>query len=74
MNKAKDVTINSGSREEVRTVSSKLGLAPETELEFVEKVARVKGTGYKNCIYRIVGTDDAVVIRENDGPRDNMSC
>ena len=72
--KANELIINSGCREEVRTASSELGLAHETELEFIEKVARVKGTGYKNCIYRIVRTDDAVVIRENDGPLDNMSC
>lgn len=36
-----------------------------TEVEHVKTVSRQRGTGYENDIYRIVGTDDAVVIGRN---------
>ena len=55
-----------------RTVSSETGLAPETEVEYICRQSRWTGTGYTNDIYRICGTDDALVIRHNDGPMDNI--
>lgn len=55
-----------------RTVASETGLAPETEVEYVCRQSRWTGTGYSNSIYRIVGTDDALVIRHNDGSVDNI--
>ena len=55
-----------------RTVMSETGLTPETEVEYVCRQSRQTGTGYANDIYRIYGTDDALVIRHNDGPVDNI--
>jgi hypothetical protein len=55
-----------------RTVSSETGLAPETEVQYICYQSRWTGTGYGNSIYRICGTDNALVIRHNDGPRDNL--
>jgi hypothetical protein len=56
-----------------RTVASETGLAPETEVEYIGRQSRWTGTGYYNSIYRICGTDDALVIRHNDGPMSNVS-
>lgn len=55
-----------------RTVASETGLAPETEVEYVCRQSRWAGTGYTNSIYRICGTDDALVVHHNDGPVDNI--
>ena len=55
-----------------RTVSSETGLAPETEIEYICYLYRQTGTGYGNTLYRICGTDDALIIRHNSGPRDNI--
>lgn len=55
-----------------RTVVSETGLAPETEVEYICRQSRWDGTGYTNSIYRICGTDDALVFRHNDGPVDNI--
>lgn len=55
-----------------RTVSSETGLAPETKVEYVCRQSRWTGTGYVNSIYRICETDDALVIRHNSGPVDNI--
>ena len=38
---------------------------PNTELEFCQSVSRQAGTGYADDIYRIVGTDDAVIVECN---------
>lgn len=57
---------------EGRTVMSETGLPPETEVQFVDKQSRWTGTGYSNSLYRIVGTDDLLIIRHNDGPVDNI--
>ena len=55
-----------------RTVASETGLAPETEVEYICRQSRWTGTGYTSDIYRICGTDDALIIRHNDGPVDNI--
>lgn len=55
-----------------RTVSSETGLAPETEIEYICYLYRQGGTGYGNTLYRICGTNDALIIRHNSGPRDNI--
>ena len=57
---------------EGRTISSETGLAPETEVEYISSQSRWTGTGYYNSVYRVCGTDDALIIRHNDGPRDNV--
>lgn len=54
-----------------RTVASETELAPETEVEYICRQSRWTGTGYTNDIYRICGTDDALVIQHNDGAVDN---
>lgn len=58
--------------EDGRTVASETGLAPETQVEFVCRQSRWTGTGYANSVYRICGTDDALIIRHGDGPVDNI--
>ena len=55
-----------------RTVASETGLAPETEVEYICRQSRWTGTGYANSVYRICGTDDALIIRHCDGPVDNI--
>lgn len=57
---------------EGRTVTSETGLIPETEVEYICRQPRLAGTRYTNDIYRICGTDDALVIRHNDGPVENI--
>ncbi len=42
-------------------------LSPETEVVYAESQSRQTGTGYRNDIYRICGSDDAIIIRHNDG-------
>ena len=37
------------------------------EMEFVQKQTRWVGTGYKNSIYRLMGTDDAIIIVHGAG-------
>ena len=39
----------------------------------MESQSRWTGTGYYNSIYRVIGTGDAIVIRHNAGPVDNIS-
>ncbi|MDR0398011.1 MAG: hypothetical protein LBH36_02405 [Candidatus Nomurabacteria bacterium] len=48
-----------------RSVGSELELPRDTELEFVERQSRQPGTAYSRNVYRIVGTDDAVVVRHD---------
>lgn len=48
-----------------RTVMSETGLPADTQVQFVESKQRQFG-GY-NSLYRIVGTDDLLTIRHNDG-------
>lgn len=55
-----------------RTIASETGLAPETEVQYICYQSRQTGTGYGNSVYRICNTDDALVIRHNSGPRDNL--
>lgn len=55
-----------------RTVMSETGLAPETEVKFIGSQSRWKGTGYRNSLYRIDGTDDLLIILHNSGPVDNI--
>lgn len=56
-----------------RTVASETGLAPETEVEYVCHRSHWTDTGcIDSSIYRICRTDDALVIRHNDGPVDNI--
>ena len=72
-----EIKLENGRYAEGRTIASETGLAPETKVEYFCRQSRSTGTGYKNSIYRICGTDDALVIRHNDGPvydifRDNV--
>ncbi len=48
---------------EYYTVSYCTGLSEDTEVEYYRKVSRWAGTGYYDDVYRICGTDDAVVVR-----------
>jgi hypothetical protein len=57
---------------EGRTVATETGLPPDSLVELVETVSRQTGTGYRNSIYHVKGTYDAIIIRHNDGPADNI--
>lgn len=57
---------------EGRTIMSETGLPADTLVQYVERQSRWTGTGYSNSLYRIVGTDDLLTIRHNDGPVDNI--
>lgn len=48
-----------------QSIWEQTGLPQETLVEFVKSVSRRRGTGYRNLIYRVIGTDDAVIIEEN---------
>ena len=73
-----EIKLENGRYAKGRTIASETGLAPETKVEYFCRQSRWTGTGYANSIYRICGTDDALVIRHNDGPaaydisRDNV--
>ena len=56
----------------VRTVASELKIPEDAELIFIDTQSRWTGTGYTNYLYQIVGTDDLVIVRTNDGPVDNL--
>lgn len=46
-------------------------ISKETEVEYYTSISRMTGTGYKDLIYRIVGTDDAIKLSlnaSNNGP------
>lgn len=70
-----ELTLNNGCAKyaEGRTVMSETGLPADTQVEYVGRQSRWTGTGYSNYLYRIVGTDDLLTIRHNDGPVDNLS-
>lgn len=71
----KELTLNNGCAKyaEGRTVMSETGLPADTQVECIGRQSRWTGTGYSNSLYRIVGTDDLLTIRHNDGPVDNIS-
>lgn len=72
--KLSEITLNNGTDTNcTRTMMSATGLSADTELEFIEQVARCTGTGYRNSIYRVVGSDDAIIIKHNNGAPDNLS-
>lgn len=68
------ITLENGSAAYAagRTVMSETGLPGDTKVEYVGHRSRWTGTGYRNSLYRIVGTDDLLVIRHNDGPVNNL--
>lgn len=68
------MVINNGinPEDQGRTVMDATGLPADTLVEYVERQTRWRGTGYNNSLYRIVGTDDLLTIRHNDGPIDNV--
>ena len=70
----KDIKLVNGtaSYAEGRTLMSETGLPADTEVELIETVSRQTGTVYRNSIYKIVGKQDAIIIRHNDGPVDNI--
>lgn len=55
-----------------RTVMSETGLPAGTEVLFVEDRSRSRGTGYKDSIFRILGTEDALILHHCAGPVDNL--
>jgi hypothetical protein len=69
-----DINLENGSAAYAagRTVMSETRLPADTKVEYVGHRSRWTGTGYRNSLYRIVGTDDLLVIRHNDGPVDNL--
>jgi len=70
-----DITLCNGNANysQKRTVMSETGLPADTLVEYVGKQSRSRGSDYRNSLYRIVGTDDLLTIRHNDGPKDNIS-
>ena len=42
-----------------------LNLDPNTEVEVYGSRARQKGTGYRDLLFRIIGTDDCLVLHKN---------
>ncbi len=70
----KDITLENGNATNcTRTMMSETGFPANTQVEFIETQSRWTGTGYKNSIYRVVGTDDAIIILHNNGTVDNLS-
>ena len=70
--KVEDIKLENGNATTNRTVMSETDLKAGTLVEHIETVSRMTGTAYKNSIYRVLGTDDALIIRHNDGPTDNI--
>ena len=56
-----------------RTIMSETGLPEGTMVEYIGNQSRWTGTGYSNSLYRIVGTDDLLTIRHNDGSVNNIA-
>lgn len=56
-----------------RTIMSETGLPADTLVEYVGSQSREKGTAQKNSLYHIIGTDDLLRIRHNDGTSDNLT-
>lgn len=71
---AGDVVLSNGNcgRAGQRTVASELGLDPATLLQCMGTRSRWTGTGYRDDLYRIHGTDDRVVVSHNSGSIDNI--
>lgn len=63
--KAEEITMKRGDGKEYPVSSVKDNILPDTELQFIGTRSRQTGTGYRNCLYRICGTDDCLVIEEN---------
>ncbi len=52
--------------------TNKIELDPETEIELVRVASRESGTARKDKIYRVSGTDTAVVVHEANGGIKNL--
>lgn len=59
-----EITIKLGDGKNY-TLAEILELSPELEVEWIDRVSRWTGTGYTNDIYRVVGTEDAIVVENN---------
>ena len=59
-------------RSKGRTVSSETGLSPSTPITFSHSQSRWTGTAYRDDIYHITGTDDALIIHHYAGPNNNV--
>lgn len=66
-----EIKLESGS-DNVRTIMSETGLPATTMVQYVGRQTRWTGTGYSNSLYRIVGTDDLLVIYHNSGSINNI--
>lgn len=56
-----------------RSVASVLGLNPNARLQLSESYSRECGTNHKKDVFRIRGTEDAVVITRYYGTGDNIA-
>ena len=70
-----DIELNNGRAKyaEGRTVMAETGMPKTTQIEDLGKRSRQCGTGYKDSLYRITGTDDLLIICHNSGPVDNIT-
>ena len=72
--KAKEIKLQNGCKAifEGRTIMSETGLDPDAQLEKIGSRSRKTGTGCKDTMYRICGTDDMLLIEHNAGPQDDF--
>lgn len=71
--RADEIFLNNGNAidEKIRTIMTETKLPPTAKLEYIGTCSRKVGTGLRNSLFHICGTDDLLVIRRNDGPADN---
>lgn len=67
-----EIELKNGRKNQGRTLMDATGLPADTLVKFAGYKSRLKGTGYFNTRYRIVGTIDMIEIRHNSGPIDDV--
>ena len=67
-----ELNFNNGNIRYERSIMTETGLPADTLVEWVGRRSRWTGTGYVDSLYRIVGTDDLLIIHHNDGPLEDI--